>query len=150
MVHNIAMALPLEPEQYFDEMALPFLGSPNSVQRLGMDVSKDGTFVYYGRSKLQVIYQVAMEMRVYGLIKYFLCGPLGIGKSHLIAALPCLLIRSGKKVAFLPDCRALVKAPLHCLLFALQFTFHGHPQELAELAAIISLDENISVLLQSF
>ncbi|KAI5781032.1 hypothetical protein DFH27DRAFT_656850 [Peziza echinospora] len=144
MLHAMAMALPSEVDTFSDtsvEITLPFLGSPNAVQSDRMVVNKDGTFVYYGRSNLQPIYQAAIEMRVDGCTKYFVRGALGVGKSHLIAALACVLTRSGRKVAFLPDCRALVKAPLHGLLFALKFAFHGHPQELEELEAITSLEE---------
>ena len=45
----------------------------------------------------------------------------------MLAALACVLVRNGKKVAYLPDCRALVKAPLHRLQFALKFAFHSQP-----------------------
>ena len=37
-----------------------------------------------------------------------LFGSLGYGKSYIMAALACLLIKNGERVVFLPNCRALL------------------------------------------
>jgi hypothetical protein len=41
--------------------------------------------------------------------KLYLYGTIGYGKSHMLAALACLLMQEGKRVVFLPDCRAMMQ-----------------------------------------
>ncbi|KAF8430900.1 hypothetical protein BGX38DRAFT_1230439 [Terfezia claveryi] len=55
---------------------------------------------------------------------YFLHGTVGAGKSHLLAAITCLLIKEGHKVVYLPDCRSLLKNTFGYLRSALRLTFH--------------------------
>ena len=47
----------------------------------------------------------------------------GLGKSHILAALMCLLVRKGTQVVYLPDCRAWLFNPLIYLRNALVFAF---------------------------
>jgi len=144
IVHRLAMALPEDPALYCNPavtLVLPFLGSPNSVQLDRMNVCSQGTFPYYGRSEFERICQASMAMRKFGCTKYLLNGGLGVGKTHILAALACFLTRIGKRVAFLPDCRALVKAPLYGLQFALKFAFYGFVEEQEYIAKINTLDE---------
>ncbi|KAF8453366.1 hypothetical protein BGX38DRAFT_1178347, partial [Terfezia claveryi] len=54
-------------------------------------------FEYYGREKFQELYDAAKSMRFRGTRKYFLHGTLGAGKSYLLAALACLLMKEGIK-----------------------------------------------------
>jgi hypothetical protein len=48
---------------------------------------------------------------------------MGYGKSHILAALTCLLYRQGKRVLFVPDCRAMLANPLIYIRYALLCTF---------------------------
>ena len=52
-----------------------------------------------------------------------LFGGKGLGKSHILAALACLLVRRGKQVVYIPDCRAWLFDPLRYLQNALVFAF---------------------------
>ncbi len=53
----------------------------------------------------------------------YLFGGKGLGKSHILAALACLLVRRGTQVVYLPDCRAWLFDPLRYLQNALVFAF---------------------------
>lgn len=56
---------------------------------------------------------------------YFLHGTPGAGKSHMLAALTCLLLQEGQKVVYIPDCRGLLRDAFSCLRHSLQLAFHG-------------------------
>lgn len=53
----------------------------------------------------------------------YLYGSKGYGKSHILLALACLLVRYGHHVVYLPDCRAMLRAPVPYLRKALLFAF---------------------------
>ena len=46
----------------------------------------------------------------------------GCGKSHILVALACLLVRQGKQVVYLPNCFMMLLDPLQHLWLALLFT----------------------------
>jgi hypothetical protein len=56
--------------------------------------------------------------------KLYLYGSSGGGKSHLLAALVCHLVREGKRVVYIPDCRELVESPIQRFRDAFLFAFH--------------------------
>jgi energy-coupling factor transporter ATP-binding protein EcfA2 len=80
-------------------------------------------FYYYGRNKFRELYDIAINLDVGGQRLYLLHGSLGVGKSHLLAALACALFKAGRHVVYLPDCRGLLKSPFCYLRSALQLTF---------------------------
>jgi hypothetical protein len=53
----------------------------------------------------------------------YVYGTIGYGKSHILAALACLLIRRGHRVLYFPDCRAACASWLDYLQRALLFAF---------------------------
>jgi hypothetical protein len=53
----------------------------------------------------------------------YVYGTMGYGKSHILAALACLLIRRGHRVLYFPDCRAACASWLGYLQRALLFAF---------------------------
>jgi hypothetical protein len=55
-------------------------------------------------------------------VRYF-HGTVGAGKSHLLAALACLLMRQGKIVVFIPDCNELLADPAGYFAAALEFAY---------------------------
>jgi len=55
--------------------------------------------------------------------RYFFHGVLGAGKSHLLAALACLLMREGEIVVYVPDCSELLADPKEYFRTALEFAY---------------------------
>jgi hypothetical protein len=53
-------------------------------------------------------------------------GMLGAGKSHLLAALACLLRREGKLVVFIPNCNELLADPTEYFGAALEAAYGGN------------------------
>ncbi|KAF8431713.1 hypothetical protein BGX38DRAFT_1177614 [Terfezia claveryi] len=49
----------------------------------------------------------------------YLHGTQGSGKSHILAALTCLLMKKGHRVVYIPDCRALILDLFRYLQFSL-------------------------------
>ena len=49
------------------------------------------------------------ELRLTKTRKLLLHGTAGFGKSHIVAALVCLLIKQGRLVVYLPDCKVMLK-----------------------------------------
>jgi DNA replication protein DnaC len=45
----------------------------------------------------------------------YVYGGKGYGKSYILAALACLLVRTGTRVVYIPDCRAWLLNPLSYL-----------------------------------
>jgi hypothetical protein len=66
------------------------------------------------------------------------------GKSHLLAAMVCLLMRKGRKVVFLPDCKALLRDPVDYFRSALLLTFASEPSIQARVARLCSVEAVIS------
>src|SRR5262249_13032668 len=50
-------------------------------------------------------------------------GSRGFGKSHILLALACLLVRKGHKVVYIPDCGQMLRNPLAYLRKAVAFAF---------------------------
>jgi len=50
-------------------------------------------------------------------------GTVGAGKSRLLAALTCLLMRQGMLVVFIPDCNDLLADPTGYVTAALEFAY---------------------------
>jgi len=57
--------------------------------------------------------------------RYFFHGVLGAGKSHLLAALTCLLMREGEIVVYIPDCSDLLGNPVGYFRTALEFAYYS-------------------------
>lgn len=87
---------------------LPFLGPTYAAHwQTRMTINADNTFACYGRPSFRHIYEAVMAMTE-NKTKYFIDGSLGAW---------CRLV--SKVVAYLPDCRSLVKLPMSGLRFAL-------------------------------
>jgi len=90
--------------------SLPF---PSLSRRLPLDrfcFDKDVAFLFMGRQIFGEVYQTVSNMSGRAGTIYSLQGSLGTGKSHILAALVCLLIKEGKRVVYLPDARVLAIA----------------------------------------
>jgi len=83
------------------------------------------TFKYMGRSGFGDIEKEAENPHfLRGLYSLYLNGPSSIGKSYMLAALVCRLIRKGKYVLYIPDCSILLEHAEESLRCALQLAFH--------------------------
>ena len=85
-------------------------------------------FRFFGRERFRELYEDVCKLSFFQRRLFFLHGTLGAGKSHMLAALVCLLSKEGKKVVYLPDCRALLRHPFRYLQLALLRTFHDDPE----------------------
>jgi hypothetical protein len=71
---------------------------------------------------------------------------MGYGKSHLLAALVCLLIKEGKCVIYIPDCAALVMKPIVTLRAALLPVFSGEPKIIEKIMAADGVTQFIRII----
>jgi hypothetical protein len=112
-----------DPTKYF---TLPFPSS-RMVSRFHFLPVTDRVqrFRYMGRSKFKdVLNEVEDPRFLRGAYSLYLNGPSGIGKSYILAALVCLLIRKGNYVVYIPDCGDLLQGAEGYLRRALQLAFH--------------------------
>jgi len=68
--------------------------------------------------------------------RYFFHGTLGAGKSHLLAALACLLMREGRIVVYVPDCSELLADPKEYFRTALEFAYDSREYARSYLKAL--------------
>jgi len=68
--------------------------------------------------------------------RYFFHGTLGAGKSHLLAALACLLMREGRIVVYVPDCSELLADPKEYFRTALEFAYDSREHARSQLKGL--------------
>lgn len=82
-------------------------------------------FEYMGRSKFGELRERMKEKRFLDSYeRLYVYGTSGSGKSHILAALVCQLIREGERVVYLPDCYRLLEDPAQVIWHALLFAFY--------------------------
>ncbi|KAJ6581529.1 hypothetical protein B0H19DRAFT_1115671 [Mycena capillaripes] len=88
-------------------------------------------FEYMGREAFPLLVEAVSGLGTSGSTPpaAFLLGAIGVGKSHLLAALTVFLRRQGKFVVYVPDCRDLVAAPVNYMAAALLCAFSGRDAE---------------------
>jgi len=70
------------------------------------------TFMYMGWTRFSEIWNEVQSLKLRdGISQLYLHGTMGYGKSHLVAALVCLLCHLGKCILYLPDCRQMLATP---------------------------------------
>jgi energy-coupling factor transporter ATP-binding protein EcfA2 len=111
----------------------------------------DDTFRFMGREIFAKVYQIVSNMsRRTGTI-YSLQGTLGSGKSHILAALACLLLKERKRVVYLPDARELAAGIVCYTKVALQLAYadnqalFGRIQGLLSIADIVQFAQERSI-----
>ena len=105
---------------------------------------QDGKFEYMGREAFRGVHNTVSSLKTGGGgTRLYIQGTMGYGKSHILAALACLLYRQGKLVVFIPDVRALLLAPLPYITTALLCTFAGpsFKEERKQIRACKSMDD---------
>ena len=80
-------------------------------------------FEYMGREIFLELWNVVQGLKHESFTRLYIQGTMGYGKSHILAVLAGLLYRSGKRVVYLPDCRALLRQPLDYLRASLLCAF---------------------------
>ena len=71
----------------------------------------------------------------------FIYGTIGWGKSHLLAAMVCLLMRKGRKVVYLPDCKEMLHKPVEYFRAALLLTFAAEQSVQSVVARLITVED---------
>jgi len=106
--------------QNYSLIPFPFV-YPNIPERFSL---KNGFFQYMGREVFQKVYDDVRLLRLGSeYTKLYIHGTMGYGKSYILAALACLLYREGKRVVFIPDCRALLGQSIPYIKTALLCAF---------------------------
>ncbi|KAI5779760.1 hypothetical protein EDC01DRAFT_754786 [Geopyxis carbonaria] len=86
------------------------------------------TFEYLCRQEFDAILSEIVKMhKKLGHGEYFLCGPQGSGKSHILLALGCLLMRRSKKVLYLPNPTHLARNFVKYVQASLMVTYGTDP-----------------------
>ena len=133
------MELPENPEVYsnpkkFLPLPFPFLGERKPVERFS--INDDDKFMYMGRKKFfNVLDNINKLKRGCGFMDCFIYGTIGYGKSYILATIVCLLLRTGKRVVYLPDCRELAKDLEDYIKLALILAYTDNIEKINEISA---------------
>jgi hypothetical protein len=116
--------------KYANPATLVFLPFPSLIE-LPVNrfhwINKNGVlhFEFMGRTIFgELTTRTKKENFANALEKLYVYGTSGLGKSHLIAAFVCQLIRMGHRVLYLPDCYFMLMDPPSAIRKALIFAFH--------------------------
>jgi hypothetical protein len=138
---------PLEAETYADptellKLPFPFRGV---LPRDRFAISKQ-TFDYMGRERFTELWANVVKLLEGEWDKIYLYGTLGYGKSHMLAALACLLTKRGERVVYLPDCRAMLGDFLQYIKVALSLTFADSVEEHEQIVQLRTEEEIVEFL----
>ncbi|KAF8462175.1 hypothetical protein BDZ91DRAFT_850755 [Kalaharituber pfeilii] len=96
-------------------------------------LGQEGQFEFFGRHKFAELYKVVKDMNPRQRKRVHFHGTLGAGKSHLLAALVCLLRKEGAPVVYLPDCYELLTSePPELYLITALFASFWNDTDLSE------------------
>src|SRR5205085_9980211 len=103
------------------------------------DLDESNSFRYMGRSPFRKLHE---RVQTPNFLKFderiYFYGSSGSGKSHILAALACLLIRQGKRVVYVPDCGTLVDNFMTAMRTAFCFAF---PDDYETIVSFLTVDE---------
>ncbi|KAJ7665308.1 hypothetical protein DFH06DRAFT_310673 [Mycena polygramma] len=125
------------PDQWA-QLPFPFFYTSLPHDRFELHASLDAsgmhaynTFDWMGREVFVRLVHAVTELSINGTkpSAAFLRGPMGIGKSHLVAALALYLRRQGKVVVYVPHCGDLLQQPVAYMAAALLCAFSGTSTE---------------------
>ena len=111
------------PEKHL-RLPYPYLGPHRPQDRFSW--YEDGCFSYQGRKAFKEVLRRVKSMRISGGNGYkelFVHGTMGYGKSHLICALVCFLMKTGERVIYAPDCKYLTTDPFKYMRDAFRLAF---------------------------
>ena len=99
-------------------------------------------FQYMGRSKFNdLLEQVQGDNFIEGFESIYLYGSSGSGKSHLLAALVCHLIRLKKRVLYVPNCSELLANFDGAIQVGLSFACYESESLFEEILSACSFDD---------
>ncbi|RIB24120.1 hypothetical protein C2G38_2032125 [Gigaspora rosea] len=91
----------------FLSLPFPYPGSNIPVDRFA--INEDGFFTFMGRKEfINILNEINTFKARTGYMEMFIYGTVGYGTSHILAAIACFLLRNGRRVVYLPDCRKLL------------------------------------------
>jgi hypothetical protein len=70
-------------------------------------------------------------------VPIYVYGTSGYGKSYLLAALVCQLLKEGKRVVYFPDCQELAEDAYTTFLDALRFAYYDDPASLQKINSVL-------------
>ncbi|KAF8541845.1 hypothetical protein BDD12DRAFT_979387 [Trichophaea hybrida] len=111
------------------KLPYPYLGPHRPQDRFFWH--EDGCFSYQGRKAFKEVLHRVKSMRISGGNGYkelYIQGTMGYGKSHLICALVCYLMKIGERVIYAPDCKSLTADPFKYMRDAFRLAFADSPQ----------------------
>jgi len=126
-LHERIGQLSADPSVYSDpsrSIELPFPSTNKIPSRFAIS---NRTFLFLGREKFTVLWEIWIKISADPDHRQaiYVYGTRGYGKSHILAALACLLVRNKERVVYIPDCRTMLSGPLVYLQNALIFAFAG-------------------------
>jgi hypothetical protein len=129
VLHDALQGIDNKPGWYsnphnMDLLPFPMLYSRLPTDRFPLREAPVKLFEYMGRERFGSLWGAVQSLRIgSGSSQLFLQGTMGHGKSHMLAALTCLLFRIGKRPVYIPDCRQMLVDPLSYIQSALLCAF---------------------------
>jgi hypothetical protein len=133
------MKLPSNENDYSDPksyISLPF-PYPDKKPIDRFDIDNDGFFTFMGRKEFINVLKTIYGFRPNGYMKLLVYGTVGYGKSHILSAITCFLLRTGNRVVYLPDCRQLAMDPVDYVKSALFLAYHDDDKRINEISSCI-------------
>jgi hypothetical protein len=123
-------------------LPFPFLGERKPVERFSIN---DGKFRYMGRKMFDDVLDIIERLKIGdGFMDCFVYGTIGYGKSHILATIACFLLRTGRRVVYLPDCRELAKTPENYFKLALILAYTDDIKKISEIYAFKTIGDIVS------
>ncbi|RHZ89380.1 hypothetical protein Glove_15g25 [Diversispora epigaea] len=107
-------------------------------------INDDGIFTFLGRTEFN---NVLSEINNFksgtstGYMEMFIYGTVGYEKSHILTAISCFLLRTGRRVVYLPDCRKLAVDEMEYIKSALFLIYVDGDTKTTEIDACESFDQ---------
>jgi predicted ATPase len=102
---------------------LPFPFCSGLIAGERFNINDNYEFQYMGRTRFKELWGKVQDLSKPRFSRFYLYGTIGWGKSYMLAALVCFMVRRGKRVVYLPNCQQMLEHPVEYIKSALMFTF---------------------------
>ena len=126
------------PSEDLIKLPFPFV-SPLPLDRFEFGAEK--TWQYMPREIFSELLEKARIFMKEEWTALWFYGTIGFGKSHVLAALVCYLMKSGYRVIYIPDCRTFYKDSVPVLREAMILAWAGLPSIVDAVERFDTLDE---------